>query len=606
MKTCRILFAAFAIAASLASATETQNTLLRVLPAPAGGVAIDGDISEWDLRAGVFACGELEHLRDQYAVWMHAMYDAENVYLLARWRDPTPLNNTETVGGHGFNGDCLQVRFILFPDTPDATATWWSFWRDSLGTPVAECASPGERNGWRQNNLPTLDRAADHGAKQAFRVDDDGTGYLQEIAIPWKLLSASGAAPAAGDSFRFTVEPNFTAGSYGRITIKDIFDERTATPDRIFTFRAFKHWGVATLVAPGAEIAPQPVKTADGREFSVSMQDGLPVVDWTGLIRRFEWPGFEEIAFDMPFDGTVSLDILDAEGHVARHLLNGDPREKGRHVVRWDGLSDATYRTPGTPLPAGSYTWKAIAHPGAKITFRGYASYGGAAPWQGQPNDTWLGDHGVPSDVATDGERVYLACNGAEGGRHLLATDFEGNVVWSLQNTTGMGDPEHIAVADGFVYVVHPTWRAGESFAIAKADAATAAYAAWQGRASHLLKVADIAPDPATITAPVLIRAIAAGEGKLYVAFRMGTLDAIARLDAATGAYEAAWEAHKVSSLKFVDARHIFAATPDGVGVFDPSTPAVIGQGDAIRMIARIGTIRCSQRCAPPKANSTP
>jgi hypothetical protein len=62
--------------------------------------------------------------------------------VLARWRDPTPLNNTETVGGHGFNGDCLQVRFILFPDTPDATASWWTLWRDSLGTSVAEPLQP--------------------------------------------------------------------------------------------------------------------------------------------------------------------------------------------------------------------------------------------------------------------------------------------------------------------------------------------------------------------------------------------------------------------------------------------------------------------------------
>ena len=68
---------------------------------------------------GIFACGEAEHLREQYAVWVHAMYDANNLYLLARWKDPTPLNNPENKGGHGFNGDCLQVRFILFPDTAD-------------------------------------------------------------------------------------------------------------------------------------------------------------------------------------------------------------------------------------------------------------------------------------------------------------------------------------------------------------------------------------------------------------------------------------------------------------------------------------------------------
>ena len=75
-----------------ARATETENLNMQVLPAP-GKVVIDGKFDDWDLTAGILACGDVENLRDQYTVWFHVMYDNENLYLLARWKDPTPLNN---------------------------------------------------------------------------------------------------------------------------------------------------------------------------------------------------------------------------------------------------------------------------------------------------------------------------------------------------------------------------------------------------------------------------------------------------------------------------------------------------------------------------------
>ena len=287
----------------------------------------------------------------------------------------------------------------------------------------------------------------------------------------------------AGDRLQMSLEPNFTAGQYGRITIKDLFDERSSKPDRIFTFRAFKDWGWATLT-PQGKAAPSPVRLADGRTFGVSMANGEPTVDWTGVISKFEWPGFKPVTFTMPMDGYVSLNFINESGQVARHLLNWDQRNKGTYTVQWDGLTDATYRTPGEPVPAGNYTWKAIAHWGAKLTLRGYASYGGTAQWESDPKSCWLGDHGVPTAVVTDGERMFLACNGAEGGRHLLATDFEGNVVWGLQNNAGAGDPESIAVDKGIVYVLHPD-------IISRADAKIGTYTPWQGKKDHILAIKD-------------------------------------------------------------------------------------------------------------------
>jgi hypothetical protein len=562
-----LLWAACLVAGPIA-ATETENHGLRVLPAPPGA-SIDGEIGDWDLSAGIFACGELEHLRDRCSVWLHAMHDRDRLYVLARWKDETPLNNPVSFGGHGFNADCLQIRCIVSPDTAERTISWWTAWRDNLGTSVIDRGWPGPSNGVKDNPLPNLVNAVDQGVVQAFRVDADGSGYVQELAIPWKQLSVSGHAPEVGERLRLAFEPNFTAGSIGRITIKDLFDESVAKVDRIFTFRAYDHWGWATLEAKGG-VEPQPVRCADGRTFPVTMRDGVPVVDWTGLEQRFSWPGFEDIAFEMPFDGVVSLNIVAADGTIARHLLNGERRSRGKHIVQWDGLGDAVYRTRGEPLPSGTYAWKALVHPGINLTLRGWASGGGRAPWAGSPKDFWLGDHGVPSAIVTDGQRMYLACNGAEGGKHLIATDDDGNVQWSLQNTTGSSDPEIIAVDRGVVYVVHNRmeWMKQAGLALlSRVDAATGAYQPWAGRKSHLLSADDIFG----VDGPDGIVGIAGIDGRLYIS----TGQTLAELDGATGALAASWPISGLGALLAIDARTLWAVRGDGIVAIDAKTGAV-------------------------------
>lgn len=113
-----LVLVATAVGASRASATETENLGIRILPVP-GKVAVDGKTEDWDLSGGVFVCGDAENLRDKMAVWIHAMYDAENLYILARWIDETPMSHPGSIAGdQGFAGDCLQLRIILEPENP--------------------------------------------------------------------------------------------------------------------------------------------------------------------------------------------------------------------------------------------------------------------------------------------------------------------------------------------------------------------------------------------------------------------------------------------------------------------------------------------------------
>ncbi len=76
------------------------------------------------------------------------------------------------------------------------------------------------------------------------------------------------------------------------------------------------------------------------------LEGGLPVVDWTGLIKSTELKGFKTISYAMPEDGFISLQIINADGQVVRQLLNNVFMSKGPHEVNRDGLMTMNWRTP--------------------------------------------------------------------------------------------------------------------------------------------------------------------------------------------------------------------------------------------------------------------
>ncbi len=334
------------LAANLVCATETENIGMQVLPAP-GPVAIDGAIGDWDLTAGILTCGDVESARDTVSVWVHAMYDANNLYTFWRFNDSTPLNNPGvTVGDLGFQGDCFQARVIVAPNQPDEKTAHLTCWhgRDEHDVIVVEWGR--KLDGGVTKDLKTL------GAKQAFAVDPDGQHYTQEISIPWAQLAKNGQSPGPGAELRLAIETNFTVGANGRLTNKDCF-QPGMTLDRVFTFMSSDQWGTATLARQG-HLAPRPVRLSDGREFAVRMDKGLPLVNWTGLIRSRELAGFKSLPLDMPTDGFASVILRAADGTVVRQLLNCEFLTKGRHDVKWDGLTTPNWRQPGEPVAPGN------------------------------------------------------------------------------------------------------------------------------------------------------------------------------------------------------------------------------------------------------------
>jgi len=505
---------------SVSQATETENLGLAIVPAP-GKVVIDGKADDWDLSGGIFTSSDAENQHDKFGVWCYAMYDDKNLYLLAHWLDETPLNNPGSVkGDYGFAGDCLQFRTITGTGSPNEYGIHWTCWRDRDGVDFME-AQLGTRF-----DMGYLKNAKTKGGQQAFIIDADRKGYTQELAIPWMLLCRNGYTPKAGESIIITVEPNFTIGLNGRWSMKDIF-KPGVTPDRVFTFMASNCWGYGTLL-PKGNITPHPVRLADGREFPVKVAKGTPyglVVDWTGLIKVKELKGFKTITFTMPEDGYISLLIKDPEGTVVRQLLNCAFYTKGKHTVKWDGLTTMNWRTPGTPVSPGAYTWHAIWHTGIGLKLHGWAGNSGNAPWDSTPTSNWGGDHGAPSSCVSDGTHVYLGWSGAEAGKAMLAVDLNGNVQWKASRG-GMSGADQIAVDNGTIYAQN--WG-GDIFRL---DAKTGGFTSWAGTDDSTdLFVKSLWADAKG--KPESTNGLAAKGGKLFLSF--AAVDTVMALDGQNG-----------------------------------------------------------------------
>jgi len=475
------------LAGACPASTPTENLGIRALPAP-GKVSIDGKADDWDLSGGIFACDNVESQRETFGVWVHLMYDAESLYVLAHWADETPLNNPgQTIGDYGFQGDCLQVRFITAPGTPNALGTHMTCWQGRDGKDIVYVELGTDFKGGQ-----IKDAKATHGVQQAFTKDADGKGYIQELAFPWKLLAKDGQPLKAGDKLTVTVEPNFTTPAKGRMTVKDIF-KPGVTPDRVFTFMASTTWGTATL-EPKGHVAPQPVRLADGREFPVKLEAGRLVADWNGLIKQKELPGFKALKFTMPVDGYISLNISKTDGTVVRQLLNSAFMSKGEHEVKWDGLTNLSWNQPGQPVEPGEYVWSALYHTGIGLRLKGWACNGGSAPWDGaKGTENWGGDHGLPSGCATDADGVYLGWSGAEAGYALLGCDLQGNVKWKNKRQ-GMCGAEFVAADGGCVYAVN--WGPNNSNYLYRVAAKDGSYVVFPGTNSPDLFPHDLWPDP--------------------------------------------------------------------------------------------------------------
>jgi len=268
------VIAAVSLACRTTQADITENLGMRILPCP-GKVKVDGKFDDWDLSGGILT-GSVRRGRPEQACWFHMMYDADNVYFLGRWFDNTPMNNPgSTAEDFGFKGDSLQVRFIMSSGTPLERVSHIIGWYGSKDKKDVVGIDYGRR--FEEGKIAD---AQEKGARQVFVKSPDGKGYTQEVALPWKLLVAKGAArPKPGEKFQMSVQLNFwVGGRFRTLWYYDVFKRGVRIPVGT-VHNAYDVWGGGQL-EPKGNVQPWPVRMRGGRRFAVTMKDGLPVVNW--------------------------------------------------------------------------------------------------------------------------------------------------------------------------------------------------------------------------------------------------------------------------------------------------------------------------------------
>lgn len=160
-------------------------------------VEVDGVLDEWDTTAGILGARDPDGDYLDQSAWIYGMYDQEAVYLAFRVFDPTPLNSTvnPTLSSYGWLGDCVQVRF----DTDQIThLTAW--WYGPKNLPAVH-VSIGEKPKATPDGLLKVlgDTQLWGGVEMAVAsFDSPAPGYVQEIKIPWALITGNGKPPASG------------------------------------------------------------------------------------------------------------------------------------------------------------------------------------------------------------------------------------------------------------------------------------------------------------------------------------------------------------------------------------------------------------------------
>ncbi|MEI6421926.1 MAG: hypothetical protein WCP55_06880, partial [Lentisphaerota bacterium] len=293
MRLTKLILTLLAFAALTVTATiQTENQGLQALEAKSPP-ALDGSLKGWDLRQGIFICGDVEKDRARYALWMHAMYDKDFLYLLARWVDKTPMNNPgQVIADYAWLGDCLQFRIRARGGKPSEVISHWNSWRGRDGADICDVTYGGDFKGGNIKN------AKEQGLKQGFAALPDKSGYVQAIAIPWKLITRGGEPLQPSEPLQLAIEANFTHETISRLSIKDNF-KPGITPNRIFTYTQYPEWGPLTLRRePPAETWT--VRLDDDQRLPVAMVDGLPVVDWSKLAvqQAAKAAGVKTIKFD--------------------------------------------------------------------------------------------------------------------------------------------------------------------------------------------------------------------------------------------------------------------------------------------------------------------
>lgn len=456
--------AALLICAHAAIAQQTSNHLLRAVPAPQT-VTIDGKLDDWDRSGGIFCCYEADTLRETHSAQVWMMYDAEALYVAIHFKDATPMVNhinPKHQPSEGWRSDCIQMRMktdrLLHLDchyfTDEKRPGCYLLYQD-----FSKRAAGFEGK---------LDEAIGNGVEAAFRSNDDGKGYVQEMRIAWRLLRRDGMAYRAGESFRCGLEFFWGDPSGERWPAHRFADLiNREKPMREFFWMDSNAWGEVRLMERG-NLAPE--KPAE----AMQPADQLEAM-------RYSTSGPVELNYALPENASVTLVVEKPDGTRVRNLIADVPRKPGRNTDRWDGADDA-----GRLVPAGEYRFRGLWHKPFDVRYE--FAYGTPAdpPWEtADGRGAWVPDHVPAMTVLADAQRVYAAAAMSEGGNTLIALDGDGRKRWGVARIYGGPLARH----GDYLYMIaggqHPAFtRPGEIW-LQRFDPTTGKFVSFPGGKSE-------------------------------------------------------------------------------------------------------------------------
>lgn len=522
-----------------AKAQETglgRHKQIYVVPTP-GKVQIDGEFDDWDL-SGQIEMFVLADGKDVQGSKFALMYDSEAIYVSGEVRDTSPMMNRQdpqVKGDRGWDADSCQFRLTVDPaqaypiqeqtfdyisNRPDIKAksdtrddivhlTLWNYTdRDEanmnmqLGmtyrTPRAE---------WAPFGVVPLDKFEGKYVKTA-----DGKGYTFEYRIPWSTLGAK--APLKGG--------NIVAGTV---------QFNWGTADGLKTGGSAA-WAFDVMSGPGfvfqnAGVWGKMIFSETGNVAKELVNAGVPVAKPTPL----------NFTYDLPKEGEITLQLVDADNMIRRTILAQASRGKGPNTEMWDGMDDQ-----GKPLPVGTYTVRGIIHDPITGKFQFSLHNSGQPPYPTEDGKGgWGGDHGVPSAASAFADGVLLSWDGCEYGWGIIRVDLQGNKQWGIKSSA------LLLANDGkrfFAYDPHgfQATTGIQVFDIAEGKALNF------GNGASTLNAPE-GGDKETNQATGLAYA----EGKIYTSYAKRNLIGI--FDAESGKPEGTWD---------IPAPGVLAARPDG------------------------------------------
>jgi hypothetical protein len=444
------------LVASDLHAVQTDTHGIHAVPV-VNPMVIDGKLDEWDLSGSVLQCYDVDTLRDVYSAEIAMMYDANCLYVALHWKSQHPMSNSHDPhyqAAKGWAGDCVQLR-IKTDRITHVTAWYYAAKQEpaiqlSYGKGLTEPFGGGEKQLFRTDGWKLTD-----GAEMAFLQDADAQGYVQEMKIPWALIT-DGKRYAAGDSFACGIELLWGSGDWPVHRYADNMADGATS--REFFFTAKDAWGPVILEPKGALSLPPPSYL-------------------TALREREEVQGPVAIAYDLPKDARVTLAIEDASGKRVRDLVSAQPRKQGHISEAWDGLDD-----DGHWVPPADYRFTALYHDGIHTSWVMSFANPGTPAWDtSDGRGAFYADHTAPRAVAAAGGFVAVACPMGEAGKHLIGLDSTGQRIWGLSNRTAFAFNNISLATDGATLWVG---NDGSDASIYRVDAATGLYAPWERTAT--------------------------------------------------------------------------------------------------------------------------